>query len=101
VFEGVTLGTPIGLLVRNQDARPSAYEHMKDVYRPVARRLHHRGEVRRAQLAGRRARERARDGRRVAAGAIARKLLATAAAWKCSRGCSACTTSRRRSTRAR
>ena len=34
VFEGVTLGTPIGLLVRNQDARPSAYEHMKDVYRP-------------------------------------------------------------------
>ena len=34
MFEGVTLGTPIGLLVRNQDARPSAYEHMKDVYRP-------------------------------------------------------------------
>src|SRR5439155_19741591 len=34
VFGGVTLGTPIGLLVRNQDARPSAYEHMKDVYRP-------------------------------------------------------------------
>ena len=33
-FEGVTLGTPIALLVRNQDARPSAYEHMKDVYRP-------------------------------------------------------------------
>ena len=25
VFEGVTLGTPIALLVRNADARPSAY----------------------------------------------------------------------------
>ena len=34
VFEGRTLGTPIGILVRNKDARPSAYEHMKDVYRP-------------------------------------------------------------------
>ena len=31
VFEGRTLGTPIGLLVRNQDARPAAYEAMKDV----------------------------------------------------------------------
>src|SRR5258705_10597918 len=34
VFEGVTLGPRIGRLVANQDARPSAYEHMKDVYRP-------------------------------------------------------------------
>src|SRR4051794_13931230 len=30
----MTLGTPIALLVRNQDARSSAYENMKDVYRP-------------------------------------------------------------------
>ena len=34
VFEGRTLGSPIAMLVRNEDARPSAYEHMKDVYRP-------------------------------------------------------------------
>ena len=34
VFEGQTLGTPIALLVRNEDARPAAYEAMKDVYRP-------------------------------------------------------------------
>ncbi len=34
VFEGVTLGSPIAILVRNKDARPQAYEHMKDVYRP-------------------------------------------------------------------
>ena len=42
------------MLVRNTDARPAAYEDMKDVYRPVARRLHHRGQVRHPQLAGRR-----------------------------------------------
>ena len=35
VFEGYTLGSPIGMLVRNKDARPEAYEHMRDVYRPT------------------------------------------------------------------
>ena len=34
VFEGQTLGSPIAILVRNRDARPQAYEQMKDVYRP-------------------------------------------------------------------
>ncbi len=34
VFDGVTLGSPIGMLVRNLDARPSAYEDTRDVYRP-------------------------------------------------------------------
>src|SRR5512146_1752635 len=34
VFEGRTTGTPIGLLIRNTDARPGAYLEMKDVYRP-------------------------------------------------------------------
>jgi chorismate synthase len=34
VVDGMTLGTPIGLLVRNRDARPEAYEHLRDVYRP-------------------------------------------------------------------
>src|SRR4029078_7218111 len=33
VFEGQTLGTPIAVLVRNEDARPSAYEEMRDLYR--------------------------------------------------------------------
>ena len=35
VFDGKTLGTPIGMLVRNQDARSSSYEDMKDLYRPL------------------------------------------------------------------
>ncbi len=34
VFEGKTLGTPIGILVRNQDQRPSSYTEMKEKYRP-------------------------------------------------------------------
>jgi len=34
LFEGQTLGTPIGIVVRNKDARPAAYQHMKDLYRP-------------------------------------------------------------------
>jgi chorismate synthase len=34
LFEGRTLGSSIGMLVRNQDARSGAYEEMKDTYRP-------------------------------------------------------------------
>jgi len=30
----VTLGTPIGFLVENTNARPDAYDHLRDVYRP-------------------------------------------------------------------
>ena len=32
--DGVTLGTPIGFIVRNLDQRPVDYDHLKDVYRP-------------------------------------------------------------------
>src|SRR5690606_32624798 len=34
VFEGRTIGSPLCILVRNQDARSSDYESFKDVYRP-------------------------------------------------------------------
>ena len=34
VFEGQTLGTPITILVRNEDARPEAYEAMRETFRP-------------------------------------------------------------------
>ncbi len=34
VFEGRTLGTPITVLVRNEDARPEAYEAMRETFRP-------------------------------------------------------------------
>jgi chorismate synthase len=34
VFDGRTLGTPIGMLVRNADQRPAAYDEMRHAYRP-------------------------------------------------------------------
>ncbi|MGH0033352.1 MAG: chorismate synthase [Myxococcota bacterium] len=79
VFEGRTLGTPIGMLVRNKDARPSAYEHMKDVYRPS--HADYTTEAKygiRNWQGGGRASARETIGR-VAAGAVARKLLREAA----------------------
>ncbi|MGH7288958.1 MAG: chorismate synthase [Myxococcota bacterium] len=79
VFEGRTLGSPIALLVRNEDARPEAYADMKDVYRPSHADYTTEAKygVRNWQGGGR-ASARETVGR-VAAGAIARKLLAHAA----------------------
>ena len=34
VFEGRTLGTPIALLIRNKDQRSKDYSELKDIYRP-------------------------------------------------------------------
>src|SRR5262245_32020717 len=76
VFEGRTLGSPIALLVRNEDARPEAYAEMKDLYRPSHADYTTEAKygVRNWQGGGR-ASARETIGR-VAAGAIARKLLA-------------------------
>ena len=77
VFEGQTLGTPIAILVRNQDARPQAYEHIKNVFRPSHADYTYEAKygIRNWQGGGR-ASARETIGR-VAAGAVARKLLAT------------------------
>jgi len=75
VFEGRTLGTPIGMLVRNQDARPAAYEDMKDLFRPSHADYTTEAKygIRNWQGGGRAS---ARETiARVAAGAVARKLL--------------------------
>lgn len=78
-FEGKTLGTPISLMVRNSDARPSAYEDMKDLYRPSHADYTYEAKygIRNWQGGGR-ASARETIGR-VAAGAIARKILAQVA----------------------
>lgn len=34
VYEGITLGTPITFIIRNEDYKPSDYDNLKDVYRP-------------------------------------------------------------------
>ena len=78
VFEGRTLGTAIAMVVRNKDARPSAYDEMRDLYRPSHADFTTEAKygIRNWQGGGR-ASARETIGR-VAAGAIARKLLADA-----------------------
>lgn len=75
VFEGRTIGSPIAIAVRNKDARPSAYEDMRDLYRPSHADFTTEAKygIRNWQGGGR-ASARETIGR-VAAGAIARKLL--------------------------
>jgi chorismate synthase len=79
LFEGRTMGTPIALLVRNEDARPAAYLHLKDLYRPSHADFTYRAKYGlRDWRGGGRSSARETIGR-VAAGAIARKALAVLA----------------------
>ncbi len=75
LFEGRTTGTPIALLIRNRDADPAAYDHLREFIRPGHADLtylqkygirDHRGGGR---ASGR------ETAARVAAGAIARAVL--------------------------
>ena len=76
VFEGKTTGTPIGLLIWNEDQKSKDYAEIKDLFRPghADFTYHHKyGGVRDYRGSGRAsARETAL---RVAAGAIAKKFL--------------------------
>lgn len=75
VFEGVTTGTPIGLLIRNTDQRSKDYSKIKDLFRPghADYTYWQKYGIRDYRGGGRQsARETAV---RVAAGAIARKWL--------------------------
>jgi chorismate synthase len=75
VFEGKTTGTPISLLIKNEDARSRDYETIKDSYRPGHADYTYQMKygIRDYRGGGRQsARETAM---RVAAGAIARKIL--------------------------
>ena len=75
VFEGITTGTPIALLIQNSDQRSSDYTAIKDLFRPghADYTYHHKYGHRDYRGGGRSsARETAA---RVAAGAIARLYL--------------------------
>jgi len=74
-FDGKTLGTPICLWVRNTDARPEAYSEMKEKFRPSHADFSYFAKygIRNWQGGGR-ASARETVGR-VAAGAIAKKIL--------------------------
>ena len=76
VFEGKTTGTSIGLLIENTDQRSKDYGNIKDQFRPAHAdyTYHHKYGIRDYRGGGRSsARETAM---RVAAGAIAKKMLA-------------------------
>src|ERR1700733_11652913 len=74
-FEGKTLGTPISMLVKNEDARPEAYAEMATKFRPSHADYTYEAKygIRNWQGGGRTS---ARETiGRVAAGAIAKKIL--------------------------
>ncbi len=72
---GLTLGTPIGLLVLNQDQRPADYEHLRHVPRPSHADFTYQAKYGiRAASGGGRSSARETIGR-VAAGAVAEKFL--------------------------
>jgi chorismate synthase len=75
VFEGKTLGTPISILVRNKDARSQDYSEMAEKFRPSHADATYQAKygIRNWQGGGR-ASARETIGR-VAAGAIAKKIL--------------------------
>lgn len=77
VFHGVTLGTPISVFVPNTDARPEAYREMETHFRPSHADFTYQAKygVRNWEGGGRSS---ARETiGRVAAGAVARKVLRT------------------------
>lgn len=75
VFEGRTLGTPIALWVKNTDQRPEAYQEMAEKFRPSHADYTYQAKFGiRAWPGGGRSSARETVGR-VAAGAIARKIL--------------------------
>ena len=77
VYEGRTTGTPIGLLIENTDARSRDYDKLRDVFRPghadytYAHKYGHRDHRGGGRSSAR------ETVMRVAAGAVARKYLAT------------------------
>jgi len=74
-FEGKTLGTPISMWVKNEDARPDAYSEMKTKFRPSHADYTYFAKFGiRAWPGGGRTSARETVGR-VAAGAIAKKIL--------------------------
>jgi chorismate synthase len=75
VFEGVTIGTPIGLTIANEDQKPGDYKEVRDKYRPSHADYTYDAKFGTRDWRGG-GRSSAREtAARVAAGGIAKKLL--------------------------
>lgn len=80
LFDGHTLGTPLGMVIRNKDANPASYAHHKDTYRPSHADYTWDAKMGlRAWAGGGRASAR-ETAARVAAGAVAEQVLEALAA---------------------
>ena len=78
VFEGITTGAPIAIIVRNEDQRSRDYSDIKDLYRPGHADYTFDAKFGRRDYRGG-GRSSARETvARVAAGAVAKKLIAQA-----------------------
>ncbi|MEA5391139.1 chorismate synthase [Cyanobium gracile UHCC 0139] len=76
LLDGVTLGTPIAMVVRNRDQRPGDYQEMQVAFRPSHADATYQAKYGiQARSGGGRASARETIGR-VAAGAVAKQLLA-------------------------
>jgi len=79
LLDGITLGTPIAMVVRNKDQRPQDYKEMEVAFRPSHADATYQAKYGiQARSGGGRASARETIGR-VAAGAIAKQVLARAA----------------------
>src|SRR4030043_1447598 len=75
IFKGKTTGTPIALMIRNEDVDSNHYEEWKDVFRPGHADFTYQAKYGiRDYRGGGRASARETIGR-VAAGAVAKKIL--------------------------
>ena len=77
VFEGITMGTPVSLLIRNEEKKSSDYEPLKDVFRPGHADFTYRAKFGTRDWRGGGRSSGRETATRVAAGAIAKKVLAT------------------------
>jgi chorismate synthase len=75
IFEGKTTGTPIGLLIRNTDARSKDYDDIKDLFRPGHADFTYRHKYGNRDYRGSGRASARETACRVAAGAVARKVL--------------------------
>lgn len=78
IFEGKTLGTPISMLIKNEDVDSSRYEAIKDTPRPGHGDLTWRQKFGHVDWRGGGRGSARETAARVAAGAVAKKLLQTA-----------------------
>lgn len=77
VYQGVTTGAPISLIIYNQDARPQDYKAIKQVYRPGHANFTYEKKYGHFDPRGGGRASARETAARVAAGAIAAKILAS------------------------